>query len=53
MELPSDFLGRTVLNAWAGNDEHMLIVTNESTQEENLSQTLQTNYTILKKISPF
>ena len=43
MELPSKLLEQIALNTRPKIEEHMLIVLNKSTQEEHLSQPLQTN----------
>ena len=43
MELPSEILEQIAFNTRSKIEEHMLIVMNESTHEEHLSQPLQTN----------
>ena len=43
MELPSKLLEQIVFNTRPKIEEHMLIVMDKSTQEEHLSQSLQTN----------
>ena len=43
MELPSKFLEQKSFNTRPKVEEHLLVVTNKSTQEEHLSQLLQTN----------
>ena len=43
MELPSKILERIAFNTRPKIEEHMLIIMNQSTHEEHLSQPLQTN----------
>ena len=43
MELPSKLLEQIAFNTRPKIEEHMLIIMNESTHEEHLSQPLQTN----------
>ena len=43
MELPSNLLEQIAYNTRPKNEEHMLIVMDESTQEKHLFQPLQTN----------
>ena len=43
MELPSKHLEQMAFNTRPKNEEHMLIVFDESTHEEKLSQPLQSN----------
>ena len=43
MELPSKFLEQSIFDTRPKLEEHILIVMNESTREEHLSQPLQTN----------
>ena len=43
MELPSKILEQTAINTRPKTEEHMLVAMDESTDEEHLSQPLQTN----------
>ena len=43
MELPSKLLEQTAYNTKSEKEEHMLVVMDKSTHEEQLSQPLQTN----------
>ena len=43
MEQPNQILGQIILNASSKIEEYLLIVIDKSTNEENLSQTLQAN----------
>ena len=43
MELPSKLLGQIAINFKSRIKEHILIVTDNTTQEEHLSQPLRTN----------
>ena len=43
MELPNNLLEQTAFNTRLKIEEHMFIVMDKSTQEEHLSQPLQTN----------
>ena len=53
MELPSKFLEQMAFNTGLKIEEHMLVVMDESTHEEHLSQPLQTNNKQFKKLSFF
>ena len=43
MEVPTKYLEQIAFNTGSGIEEHILIVMDESTHEEHLSQPLQTN----------
>ena len=53
MELPSKFLEQIVFNTRPKIEEHILIVIDKSTQENHLSQPLQTNKKHFKKAVTF
>ena len=53
MELPSKLLEQIALNTRPKIEEHLLIVMDESTHEELLSQPLQTNNKLFKKAINF
>ena len=49
MELPSKLIEQSAFNTRPKIEEHMLIVKDNSTHEEQLSQPLQTNNKQIKK----
>ena len=53
MELPSKLLEQIAFNTRPKIEEHILIVMDKSTHEENLSQPLQTNNKQFKKAVTF
>ena len=51
MELPSKLLEQIAFKTRPNNEEHVLVVSDDSTHEESLSQQLQTNSNF-KSLSP-